>query len=190
MKGNSTKYHRPNKSGLTLAVSIFFLFTIMILSTAPSWACKGVTHPGYNTTMKMIDPYTGDLFATVTFGEIKEEGIVKMTKSTGNSKSPSPYKLQIEPAYYDIATTSDYSGEVKICVNHDAIGFGSTNKSTLRLSHFENGTWVKLDTTLERANDLICGKAPSLSKFVIFEDPRAKYGPAMFWYHHVARPGL
>jgi hypothetical protein len=190
MNWNSIKHFRPNKSGLTIAVSIFFLFTLMMLSAAPSWACKGVVHPGYNTTMKMIDPYTGDLFATVTFGEIKEKGIVKMTKSTGNSKSPSPYKLRSVPAYYDISTTTDYSGGVKVCVNHDAIGFGSTNKSTLRLSHFENGSWVTLDTTFVKDADLVCGKAPSLSHFAIFEDPRAKYGPTMFWYHHVSPPGL
>ena len=189
MKGNGLKNFRPNRLGLIIAATIFFLFTLMMLSEVPSWACKGTVHPGYNTTLKMMDPYTGDLFATVTFGEIREDGIVKMTKSIGNSKSPSRFKLRIEPAYYDITTSTDYAGEVKVCVNHDAIGFDNTRKSTLRLSHFENGSWVELETTVISELDMVCGKAPSLSEFAIFEDPRALYGP-LFWYQHVSRPGL
>ncbi len=187
MKRIILKDNRIIKFGYVTAVSLLFLFTFVILTASPSWACKGVTQAGYHTTMKMLDPDTGDLFAMLTFDEVTKEGITEMTKSEEILPSPSRFKLYNPPAYFEIVSAAEYSGKVEICINYEAIGF--SNAKALRVSHFTDNSWEVLKTRLDQEKKIVCGSAPSLSQFAIFKDPRLLHGPG-FWYQHVTRPGL
>jgi hypothetical protein len=178
MKRKVSKANRIIKFGYGIAVSMIFLFTLVMLTAAPSWACKGSVQSGYHVEMKMLDPVTGDLFASITFDEVKEEGITKMTKSEDILPSPSRLKLDYPPVYYAIESTADYSGAVKICLNYKAIGF--SNASGLTVSHFTDNSWVALKTRVDKEKNIVCGTSTSLSHFTIFKDPRLLYGPG-FW---------
>jgi hypothetical protein len=172
MKRKVTKANRTIKCGYVIAVSMTCLFTFVMLGALPSLACKGIAHSGYNITMNMADPDTGDLFATITFNEVRKEGMTRMAKSKDIFPSPS---------HFDIVSAADYSGEVKVCLNYKAIGF--SDASGLRVSHFTDNSWMTLKTTVDKEKNTVCGISTSLSHFTIFKDPRSLYGPG-FWYHH------
>jgi hypothetical protein len=172
---------RSRKRIWMVSGTLLILITFVLLSGVSSWACEGEAHPGYDVVMKMIDPFSGETFATVTFDEITEAGKAKMTESNLALKSPSPYQLQTPPVLYDISSTADYSGTIEVCVNYKAIGL--RNASALQVSHHENGSWVALETTLKWKKNIVCGTASSLSHFAIFEDPRRLYGPGI-WFHN------
>jgi hypothetical protein len=175
------KAKRIIHGGYVIAASMLFLFTFLILTTTSLWACKGVTHSGYHVSMKMLDPNTGDLFATITFDEVKEEGITTISKSNDILPAPSRFTLDKSAVYYDIASVAEYSGQVKICVNYKTMGF--SNATGLRVSHFTDNSWNSLKTTLNQEKNIICGTAQSLSNFSIYKDSRLLYGPG-FWYHN------
>jgi hypothetical protein len=179
MKRKVLKANRIIKFSYGIAVSMTFLCTFVMLTAAPSWACKGSVQSGYRVEMKMLDPVTGDLFATITFDKIKKGGITKMTKSEDILPSPSRLKLDPPPIYYDIVSTADHSGAVEICLNYKAIGF--SNASGLTVSHFTDNSWVALKTTVDKKRNIVCGTSTSLSHFTIFKDPRLLYGPG-YWH--------
>ncbi len=164
------------------SIAVFvMMFAFIILYNGHALACEGTVQTGNHVVMKMLDPATGDLFATVKFEEVTTGGKTKMTESGKGLPSPSNYALPTEPAYYDIATEADYSGDVEVCMNYKSIGL--TKPSALRVSHLENGSWEELNTTVDTEKGIICGTSPSLSQFVVFEDPRYLYGPIL-WYQH------
>jgi hypothetical protein len=175
------KFNRIVKFGYRIAVPMLFLFTFVVLTAAPSWACKGLTQSGYQVTMKMLNPNTGELFASITFDNVKKAGITEMAKSEDILPSPSRFKLDHPARYFDIISAADYSGAVKVCLNYKAIGY--SDASGLMVSHFTDNSWVKLNTTLDREKKIVCGTASSLSPFAIFKDSRLIYGPAA-WYQH------
>jgi hypothetical protein len=181
MKRKVLKDNRMVKFGYGIAVSMIFLFTFVILTAATSYACKGLTHSGYQITMKMLDPDTGELFAAITFENVMEEGITRMTKTDQVLPSPARFKSGASPVYFDIESAADYIGEVKVCLNYKAIGF--SDGSGLRVAHYTDDSWVKLKTTLDQEKKIVCGTASSLSPFAIFKDSRLLYGPGV-WYQH------
>jgi hypothetical protein len=179
MKRKVLKANRIIKFGYGIAVSMIFLFTFVMLSAVPSWACKGSVQSGYHVEMKMLDPVTGDLFATITFDKVKKEGVTEMTISEDMLPSPTRFKLDYPPVNFNIVSTADYSGAVEICLNYKAIGF--SDASGLTVSHFTDNSWTAVKTRVDKKKNIVCGTSPSLSQFSIFKDPRLLYGPG-FWH--------
>jgi hypothetical protein len=184
MKRICAEKNRFTKRVYSSIITLMMMFTFVILYDLPLWACEGAAPPGENIEMKMLDPFTGETFATITFEAIKDGGRAKMAKSDHDFQSPSRYQLQTPPVYYDIAATAVYSGDVEVCINYKAMGF--TNASALKVSHLTNGSWDELKTTVDWKKNMVCGTSPSLSQFAIFEDPRLLYGPG-FWFQHISR---
>ncbi len=181
MNGKFTEKNGFKKIIYSSAAILVMIFGFVILYDGHVLACEGTVQPGNHVVMKMLDPATGDLFATVKFEEVTTGGRTKMTDIGNGLPSPSSYALPTKPTYYDIATEADYAGDVEVCMNYKSIGL--TKPSALRVSHFEDGEWEELNTTVDTEKGIICGTSPSLSQFVIFEDPRYLYGPIL-WYQH------
>lgn len=180
MQGKYTKQNGFKKIIFSSIIMLGILFALTILYNSPLLACEGVAQPGHHVVMKMIDPSTGDLFATITFEDVISGGKSKMTESKDDLPLPSSYALPTKPAYYDIVTNADYSGDVEVCMNYSAIGL-KTRASALRVAHLTNGAWEELKTTIDTDKNIVCGIAPSLSHFVVYEDPRYLYGPILYF---------
>jgi hypothetical protein len=61
-----------------------------------------------------------------------------------------------------------YSHDIEVCIDHSGVRFLG-DESALALYHFEVGVWVDATTSLDTANDIICGKVSSLSPFTVLE---------------------
>lgn len=136
------------------------------------------TTTGSGVVVQPVDSTTATTPVTVEFGTVTDSGVSSVTTSTTGPPPPSALKLGNPPTYYQISTTADVSGPIKVCVSYAGISFG--NELNLRLMHFEdtNGdgaadTWVDRTSSHDPVNDIICATVPSLSFFAIFEPRNA-----------------
>ena len=108
---------------------------------------------------------------TLTFSTVTGSGdTVVITSSTGTAP-PTGFKLGNPPTYYNISTTAVFSGTVEICVNYDQTSIvGSENQ--LKLMHFvDSEGWVDATTSLDTANNVICGTVTDFSEFAMMKQP-------------------
>jgi hypothetical protein len=101
------------------------------------------------------------------------------TTNTGNTfltpVSPSPpagWNVGSTPQYWDISTNVSFSGSVHVFLYYNP-GNIPGPENTLRLLHFENGTWVDITDTADLAGNRIGGTVTSLSPFVLAARPGA-----------------
>jgi hypothetical protein len=114
--------------------------------------------------------------ATITFDGVASPGTTGFARSAdlsslGYELLPPPTDLRLgDPAvFYEISTTAAYTGGITVCLDYSKITFGV--EWGLGLYHYENGSWVNITTSVDAANNRICGVATSLSPFAIFGAP-------------------
>jgi hypothetical protein len=189
MKTRGSNRQTVKRVSLVAAGLLTFLCAFIILSQ-PSWAeakgtvsILGTTEPGHDVDANIIAPNTGGKSIAVRFDQVTRGGITKAKRcDPGIHESPSPFRLHAPAAFFNIETTAEYNGPIDICIDYSGMGYD--NESALKISHLKDKTWEELQTVLDKENDIICGRASSLSHFAVYEDPKLVYGP-YFWYHRV-----
>lgn len=102
---------------------------------------------------------------TVTFTTVSAEGETTISAGSTGPSLPSNFQQSCTPPiYYDITTTATYSGDIEVCLSYDDTVCDETD---LHLYHREGSTWVDCTTSVDTANDIICGTVSSLSLFVL-----------------------
>lgn len=127
-----------------------------------------VTPEGADVVVRLEDTTTLERPVTLVFDQVTEAGISNLTTSGQGNPLPSGFRLGTPPIYYEISTTAEFSGSITIFIDYSGIVFG--NEANLRLMHWEDGTWVNVTSSLDEANDIICGTVTTLSQFAIFEE--------------------
>ena len=99
-----------------------------------------------------------------------------------HSGSPPPNSFTVfgSPNYYNIESTAEFTGNLKICINYDDTGLDPYEEAALRLYVNDTtvGHWVDITTSLDKANNIICGEVNHLSEFAILmpaSDIRQEY---------------
>lgn len=69
-------------------------------------------------------------------------------------------------SYYDLATSSDFSGNVSVTVPYNKVA-AAGNESSLKLYHWNGSSWDNITTSIDTVNGTITGVSPSLSPFVV-----------------------
>lgn len=129
----------------------------------------GIATPsGSNVAVQPLDSTTGTNPATVTFSTVTEDGTTSLRTVTAGPPPPQGFGLGFPPTYYDLTTTAAFSGAVGVCINYTGVSFVGS-ESSLKLYHYENGTWVNRTASLNTANNIICASVTFLSPFVIVE---------------------
>jgi hypothetical protein len=120
---------------------------------------RAATGTGMNVSNALRD-------ATVTFTEVTTAGETSQTPLDSSILPALPYGFMHTGLAYDISTTAVFAGDVNLCFNLPAIA--AANFSRLRVLHLENGVWVNRTTGV--SSPQLCGRASSLSPFVIAEN--------------------
>jgi hypothetical protein len=110
--------------------------------------------------------------SAVTFDNVTAPGTTSFARTAENlwgAPPPDGFRLGDPPAYYEISTTAAYTGGITICLDYSKVTF--TVEWGLGLYHYENGAWTDITTSVDAANNRICGVATSLSPFAIFGAP-------------------
>jgi hypothetical protein len=122
--------------------------------------------------VKLTQPQTGNPNVTVTFPAVNRAGTTQVTTTTSAPPLPVGFKLGDPATYYEITTTTDYSGSAKVCIDYTGVTY--TDESALKLLHYENGVWNDLCATptgcqKDAAAHTICALSSSLSPFAVAE---------------------
>jgi len=117
----------------------------------------------------------------VTFFDVADGGATTVTTSTEGPAPPAA--LQIvgidgEPVYYDINTTATFSGLVTVCLAYDETQV-TGEESDLELWHYDGVAFIDITSSLDTANDIICGETDTLSLFAVMETVPA--GASVIW---------
>ena len=127
--------------------------TSFIAFNTPSGSNIAVSPPGSGTT--------------ITFSTVYSPGNTSVTTSSSGPAPPAGFQLGNPPTYYNISTTATYASPVIVCITYDAGQY--TDPSSLRLLHYESGTWVDATTSNDITTHRICGQVNTLSPFAILE---------------------
>lgn len=121
----------------------------------------GAAQPGYTTTGSSITvdvPPVSMTFSSVTFPGLT------LVASIPDPVAPSGFQVGDPSVSYGITTTASFSGEVTICIGYADVTFPGTPS----FLHFEGGAWVDRTTSVDAANQIVCGTVSNLSPFALF----------------------
>ena len=138
-----------------------------------AYEVAGTTHaqPTPTGTNVMVEPLppsgTTNTPIVVTFPAVSESGFTNLAESSSGPTNTG-FKLGNPPLVFDISTSAVYTPPVEVCIDYSTVTF--TNENNMKLFHFEDGSWVNVTSSHDRANDIICALVDSFSLFGIYED--------------------
>ncbi len=124
------------------------------------------TPAGTNVAVTPVDPSTGAVPASLTFGSVTVAGMTTVSSSSTGTAPPSGFAVGTPAVYYNLATTATYSGAIIVCINYAGVTFTTTPP---QLFHYTGGAWVNVTTSVNTATQTVCGSVNSLSPFAIFQ---------------------
>jgi Tol biopolymer transport system component len=141
----------------------------IFLASCPSVGPSTTTTTGTDVTVTPSATLPDGSITSVSlnFDSVTTSGVTTVSTTANGPPPPSGFKLTSPPVYYDVETTATFSGNIEICFTW-AQG-QIANERNARLFHFENGSWVNLNATVDVGQNRICGQVSSLSPFVIAE---------------------
>jgi len=114
---------------------------------------------------------TGTLAGTdLIFSQVTSAGSTSIITTTAGPPPPTGFKivgLSEIPLYFDINTDAFYSGELTVCIRYDESQVAGP-EANLKLMQRVDG-FVDITTSVDTANDVICGTTTHLSIFVVAE---------------------
>ena len=105
--------------------------------------------------------------ATVTFSQVTQSGETTFLISAAGPALPAGFSIGNPPLFYDIDTTTTFTGSVTVCIAFDPARFSDQNNA--RLLHFENNAWVDVTTSNDVINHIVCGEVNGFSLFAVAE---------------------
>jgi len=121
----------------------------------------GLTNEGQNVT---VYPSSN---VCLIFENVSVGGFTTVDVSTIGPEPPGGFKLAGN--YYDIKTTANISGKIKIRIVYDDTNMTSDEKDSLCLMQWNETSqqWIDITTHLDTENNFICGETLHLSIFAI-----------------------
>lgn len=105
----------------------------------------------------------------VTFDTVNTGGETELTETINGPEESSSFTIipDDSPIYYNISTTADYSGGVKVCIEYDDTLLTAVQEALLTLQHYDGITWENITVSLDTLENIICGLTYSFSSFAI-----------------------
>jgi hypothetical protein len=105
----------------------------------------------------------------VTFSNVTSGGTTSVVTSTEGPPPPTGFEivgLAQLPLYFDINTDVSYSGELTVCVRYDETQVAGPEGNLKLMQRIDSG-FVDVTSSVDAANDIICGTTTHLSIFVV-----------------------
>lgn len=118
------------------------------------------TPTGINVT---VEPHPS---ISVTFSEVIVEGQTQVSSTTANP-GPAIPGFEFLGVFYDIMTTATYLPPLIICIGYDDTGMSFADELALRIQHQEDGDWVDVTSSINTADNEVCGTAMGNSYFAL-----------------------
>jgi CSLREA domain-containing protein len=148
--------------------------------------CDAGAYEAGGMTAVPYDPETGQSPVRVTFSNITQPGITRVSVLPSGPTPPSGFMLGNPPVYVELSTTTGFTGSVTVCMDYSGITF--PDPTMIKLLHYEDtnndgvaDTWVDRTTSVDTANKIVCATVTSFSLFAPFQaverPPVADAGP-------------
>lgn len=114
---------------------------------------------------------SGDPVAELTFSTVVDDGETAVIEQTleGGQEPPPGFRVGDSGVVFDIVTTAEFVDGVEVCFNFSDLGI--TDTTGLALWHSKDGVyWEDITTSVDEAQQIICGFTDSFSLFGVFED--------------------
>jgi streptogramin lyase len=103
---------------------------------------------------------------SVSFAQVTGAGDTAGTTASSCPAVPAGFSVGTPAFCYDLTTTAVYTPPIEVCVSYRGVSFGA---GPIALLHYQAGAWVDVTTTVDTANQIVCGDVNSLSPFVVAE---------------------
>ncbi|MDT8421568.1 MAG: thrombospondin type 3 repeat-containing protein, partial [Desulfuromonadales bacterium] len=104
----------------------------------------------------------------ITIEAVKTGGTVSVTP-LNKPAPPANFKI-VTGAAYEISTDVTYDGLITVCLDYqDSALAKAGNEDNLKLFHRSGANWDDITTTIDTANNQICGETATLSPFAVGE---------------------
>jgi len=114
----------------------------------------------------------------VTFSSVASGGTTSVVTTTAGPPPPTGFKivgLAAIPLYFDINTDASYSGDLTVCVRYDESQVAGPEGNLKLMQRIDSG-FVNVTTSVDTANNIICGTTTHLSIFIVVEASAAVGG--------------
>lgn len=121
----------------------------------------GLTREAHNVTV-----YPSSRVCLI-FENVTQEGSTTVSVTDDGPEPPSGFKLAGK--YYDIETTANYAGKIKIRIIYDDTNMTTAEEMNLRLMQWNESSneWVDITIMLDMENNVIYGETTHLSIFAL-----------------------
>ena len=146
-------------------------FQIGVVAGQTTDVDSGGTPAGSNVSIQLGGGLTQPGGLSVTFATVSQSGDTTVVESGAGPPPPSGYRilgLGGQPRYWDIDTSAGYTGPITVCIRYDGSQVNGPERN-LRLVHDAGQGFANITTTIDQANDIICGTTTSLSPFAVVE---------------------
>ena len=99
---------------------------------------------------------------TLTFDDVTTAGTTTLAVSGTGPAPPAGYR---PGAYYDLSTTTAFTGGVLVCIDYSGHSFA--DEGAVRLFRRAGGAWTDETVSLDIAANVVCGRAASLGVFAV-----------------------
>ncbi|MFQ5674350.1 MAG: T9SS type A sorting domain-containing protein [bacterium] len=138
-----------------------------------------ISSSGNTPTGKNVNVGLGNNIS-LTFDNVTGPGNTTLNVTPTGSPPPNGFVIfpSGAPKYYNITSTATFTGNIKICIKYDDSSLTPIEESKLRRYVYETppGKWKNTTTSLDVANNVICGTVSHLSEFAMM------LGPVHFTY--------
>jgi hypothetical protein len=117
------------------------------------------TPSGNNVT---VTPEPG---VSLTFGSVSSPGATTVTTSNTNP-GPGISGFDFVGVFYEIDTNASFSGNVDVCLSYNEAEL-IVAESELKLMHYDGAAWKDITTSVDTANNVVCGRTKSFSPFAL-----------------------
>jgi len=140
--------------------------------------CSSNTPVGSNVPVSLNGGTAALAGIDVTFSEITGGGSTTVITTTAGPPPPTGFKivgLAEVPLYFDIDTDASYSGDLTVCIRYDESQVAGPEGNLKFMQRIDSG-FVNVTTSVDTANDIICGTTTHLSIFIVVEASTAVGG--------------
>jgi len=104
---------------------------------------------------------------SLNFEHVAAQGLTTVNRTVAGPEPPSGFKVADQ--YYEMATTANHSGSIKIRVEYDDSEMTQEEEENLRILHWNETSqqWENVTTGLDTEHNLIYGETSHLSVFAV-----------------------
>jgi hypothetical protein len=141
------------------------------LALEDTGVCSSNTPVGSNVPVSLNGGTAALAGIDVTFSSVASGGTTSVVTTIAGPPPPTGFKivgLAEIPLYFDINTDASYSGDLTVCVRYDETQVAGPEANLKLMQRIDSG-FVNVTTSVDTANDIICGRTTHLSIFVVAE---------------------